>query len=188
MQIAKLNQSRIGGFPYTTKVNGRVVSKNTSKSNESLSKKNCNQVEKGRTNTSAGKDELSSTESSASKIQNRSADPSKGATDMKDYNGVHSNEVEKSKNSFLYENSNEFCQLKYEKPSNQTSRKESMMLPLEVVLALEDGKDLFASLKRKHPVRSSLVLHVGARLMKEAPMVCLKLCALVINLLNLRNI
>ncbi|KAG8186344.1 hypothetical protein JTE90_005872 [Oedothorax gibbosus] len=141
LQIAKLNQSGIGGFRYTTKVNGKIVSKN-SKSNESISKKHSKQ--NGKSNNADSKEELNNSESNILKLGKIT-----DSIDTKGDNNVKSKDVTKVNQQS--KNSNEFYEIKYKTPKN----KELMTLPLDVLSALEGNRKLLAEGNRKHSIRSS---------------------------------
>ncbi|PRD25220.1 UNVERIFIED_CONTAM: S phase cyclin A-associated protein in the endoplasmic reticulum [Trichonephila clavipes] len=140
VHIAKLNQSRIGGFPYTTKVNGKVVNKNSLKTSDS-SKKPSNEViknEKGmdcKNDSSVRKKEIENLSKSNSTILN-------------------TEESSNSENGSLQNNSGD-QQLRPRSSSERILKKEFLKLPSNVISFFEQSMDFPIRLQQKSHTRSS---------------------------------
>lgn len=143
VQIAKLNQSRIGGFPYTTKVSGNVVNKNSHKTSDS-SKKPSTQDTKNE-NDMHGKSIKN--DSSVSKREKENSSKSNSMT--------LTEECLSAENGSLRNSSGDFQQLRPRSSSEGVLRKEFLKLPLNVISFLEQNKNFPVGLK--HKSRSSSV-------------------------------
>ncbi|GIY99975.1 s phase cyclin A-associated protein in the endoplasmic reticulum [Caerostris extrusa] len=141
-QIAKLNQSRIGGFPYTTKVNGKVVNKNSQKSSDSSKKTSSQELKNEKIACSKlAKNEINKTEIKST-LLNSTTNKELISTD-----NLNKDNASKTKK--------ELPESKLRSSSERTSRKESLRLPLDVISILENDKGLTEILKRNMTVRSS---------------------------------
>ncbi|CAL1299756.1 unnamed protein product [Larinioides sclopetarius] len=139
-QIAKLNQSRIGGFPYTTKVNGKIINKNSPKVSES-SKRPPNQGAKNIKDVNNKSKNGTDNESQIIKSSGSSCNNIK----------EHSSTTKEIKN---LTNADDFHQRKSRSSSDNTVRKEALRLPLDVLSVLEKGNVSARRLKEKHFERS----------------------------------
>ncbi|GBN60291.1 S phase cyclin A-associated protein in the endoplasmic reticulum [Araneus ventricosus] len=139
-QIAKLNQSRIGGFPYTTKINGKIINKNSQKACESSKKPSNQGVKNVKDINNKSKNEVVN---EAQIIEN----PETSCINIKEYSSA-------DKETKNLTNADDFHQMKLRSSSDSTVRKESLRLPLDVISVLEKGKVSTRRLKGKHLKRS----------------------------------
>ncbi|GFS97997.1 s phase cyclin A-associated protein in the endoplasmic reticulum [Nephila pilipes] len=143
-QIAKLNQSRIGGFPYTTKVNGKVVTKHSLKISDS-SKKQSNPDSKNEKGISS------------KSIKNYSSVCKKEIENLSksDSTTLNKKECSNAENGSLHNSFNDFQQLQLRSSSEKSLRKEFLKLPLNVISFFEQNKDFPITSKQKSHSRSS---------------------------------
>ncbi|KAF8764052.1 S phase cyclin A-associated protein in the like protein [Argiope bruennichi] len=150
-QMVELNLNRIGGFPYTTKINGKIINKNSQKVSE-LSKKPSQGGKNIKDNKSKNGvvNEMQIVES-----------PEPSCNNVKEYSSSN----KEGKNLI---NANDFHQMKLRNSSESSVRKESLRLSSDVISVLEKGKVTAKRLKGKHLKRSSSVPDIHS-LHKENP-------------------
>ncbi|GFR30413.1 s phase cyclin A-associated protein in the endoplasmic reticulum [Trichonephila clavata] len=140
VHIAKLNQSRIGGFPYTTKVNGKVVNKNSLKASD-FSKKPSNED----TKKEKGMDCKNDSFVCKKEIENSSK-----------FNStiLNTEETSNSENGPHRNNSGD-QQLRPRSSSERILKKEFLKLPSNVISFFEQNMDFPIRLQQKSHTRSS---------------------------------